>query len=77
MSEPDRKFISNESAQASVRVMATVLFGIGLVIAYGIWPTGVSDVPLANMTFGALLQAIASGAIAVIPLILAALLWMD
>lgn len=75
--EPDHKIVSNESAQASVRVMGTVLFGIGLAIAYWVWPTGITDVTLANIAFGRLLQAIASGGIVVITFYLAALLWMD
>ena len=77
MSEPDNKFVSNESAQATVRVLATVLLGIGLAAAYWVWPTGVTDLSLANVTFGAFLRAIASGVIAIIALIFAALLWMD
>lgn len=77
MSEPDKKFVSNEEAQATTRVIAVIFLGIGLAIAYWVWPTGATDLTLASMTFGTFLRAIGSGAIAIAFLIGFALLWVD
>lgn len=77
MRKPDGAFVSNKSAQASVRVMAVVLFGIGLVISYWVWPAGITNFSLAQITLGALLRAAASGAITLAALVMAALLWID
>jgi hypothetical protein len=75
MDEPERKFVSNEEAQATTRMVATVLLAIGFVIAYWVWPAGITDLPLAAVTFGALLRAIASGVMALVTLYLVALFW--
>lgn len=77
MEKPDGEFVSNESAQASIRIMAAVLFGIGLVISYWVWPAGITNFPLAQINLGALLRAAASGAIALAALVMAALLWVN
>ena len=68
MSEPDGKYMSNESAQRVVWAVASVLLGIGWIVAYWVWPSGITDLPLASITFGELLRAIASGVIALITL---------
>ena len=75
MDEPERKFVSNEEAQATTRIVATVLLAIGWAVAYWVWPAGITDLPLAAVKVGALLQAIASGVIALVTLCLVALLW--
>lgn len=77
MSEPERKMGTNEEAQAVTRVIAVIFLGIGLAITYWVWPTGATDLPLASMTFGTLLWAIGSGAIAVAFFIGFLLLWAD
>jgi len=77
MGEPSGKFVSNESAQAKVRVMAAVLLGIGAAAAYWVWPAGITDLPLAAITFGALLRAGASSVIVLLVLAMVALLWAD
>ena len=76
MSESNGKFISNEEAQASTRVTAAILLAIGLAAAYWVWPSGITDTPLGAMTFGALLRAIASGAIALVSFVFALMLWL-
>lgn len=58
-------------------VIAAVLFGIGLAIAYWVWPDGITDIPLAQITFGGLLRAAASSVITLAGLYMAALLLMD
>lgn len=77
MGKSNNEFVSNESAQASVRVMAVILFCIGLAIAYWVWPAGITNIPLVQITFGALLWAAASAAITLATLIMAALLWIN
>ena len=77
MDEPDRKFVSNEKAQAGVRVIATVLLAVGWAIAYWVWPSGITDLPLTAIKFGALLLAMASGVIAIVTTGIATLLWME
>lgn len=42
-------------------VLATIIsIAIGGAITYWIWPVGITDLPLAQITFGALLRVIAS-----------------
>jgi hypothetical protein len=77
MEEPDNELVSNESAQARVRVMAAVLLGIGVAIAYWVWPAGITDLPLTQITFGSFIRVAASGAITLAALVMAALLWAD
>ena len=75
MEKETEKYVTNEEAQASVRVIAAIVLAIGLVAAYWVWPSGITDQALAAITFGALLRAIASGAIAVVALVFTAMLW--
>lgn len=73
--EETGKYVTNEEAQASVRIIAAIILAIGFVAAYWVWPGGITDQTLAAITFGGLLRAIASGAIAVAALVVAAMLW--
>jgi hypothetical protein len=73
--EPDRKFVSNEEAQATVRRFALIPLAIGFAAAYWVWPAGIADVPLAAVTFGALMHAIGSGLIVLATLVVVAMLW--
>lgn len=75
MERPDPEFVSNESAQATTRVIAVIVFGVGLAIAYWIWPVGITGTQLAHVTFGDLLQAILSGVITLAAFVMAAMLW--
>ncbi len=75
MNEQNGKFTTNEQAQATVRAVAVVLLAIGLAAAYWVWPSGITDLTLASITFGALLRAIASGAIAIVSCVITAMLW--
>ena len=77
MGEQDGKFVSNDRAKWTARVTAAVFLGIGWAAAYWVWPAGITDLPLAAIKFGALLRAIASGAIAIVTLGLGAMLWAD
>lgn len=75
MDEQNGKFMTNEHAQANVRVMAVVFLTIGLAAAYWVWPSGITELTLASITFGALLRAIASGVIALVFCVITAMLW--
>ena len=55
MEESNGKFVSNEKVQAGIRKMAVVLFSVGFAIAYWIWPAGITDIPLGQITLGAFL----------------------
>jgi hypothetical protein len=70
MEKPDNKFVSNDSAPLAVWVVAAVLLAIGLAIAYWVWPAGITDLTLANITFGVFLRAAASGAIGLVALVM-------
>ena len=76
MEEPAPKYTTNEQAQATTRFVALIFLAIGWSIAYWVWPNGIMDVPIGGITVGTLLQAIASGVIALFALFLAVLLWM-
>jgi len=41
---------------------------VGCVAAYFVWPTGITDMPLGAITFGALLRAIGAGLIMLVAL---------
>jgi len=75
--EPSGKFVSNESAQTTVRLIALIPLFLGLAAAYWIWPAGIADVPLAAITIGVLFRVIASGVIAFFTLYVVAMLWVD
>ena len=75
MDEQSGKFTTNDQAQATTRVVAVVLLVIGLAAAYWVWPSGINDLTLASITFGALLRAIASGVIALVSCAMTAMLW--
>lgn len=77
MEKPEGDYRSNESVQAGVRKLAAILFGIGLAIAYWLWPDGITNLPLAQITFGTLLWAAASCATMLAALVMAILLWID
>ena len=76
MSDQDGKFITNEQAQAATRKVAVIVLVVGLAVAYWVWPEGITALPLASITFGALLRAIASGAISLIFLFVAVMFWI-
>lgn len=76
-SELDDRYTSNEEAQGTVRLIAAIIFCIGAVIAYFVWPNGVTDSTLAQITFGALLRAGAAFVIMLAALIMAGLLIHD
>ena len=76
LDKPDAEFMSNENVQKRVRVMAAVFLAIGWAISYWIWPSGVIDLPLVQITFGAFLRILASGASAFAFLVMAYLLWI-
>ena len=40
--------------------IAFVFLAIGLALAYWIWPSGITDLTLSAITFGAVLRALAS-----------------
>ena len=69
--------VSNEQAQRTTRWIAAVLFAIGLVIAYAVWPAGVVDQPLGAVTFGALLRSIGAVIVVLGALFVAAMLWIE
>lgn len=77
MGKPDDGFESSESARTSERIVAVILLCIGWSIAFWVWPSGIADIPLVNITFGSLLPAVASVGIAFAVLVMAALLWID
>ncbi len=76
MDEQDDKFTTNEQAQATTRTVAVVLFVIGLAASYWVWPSGITDLTLTSITFGALLRAIASAAIVLVSFVVTAMLWI-
>jgi hypothetical protein len=69
------EFVSNEKAQRTVWITATLLLVIGLAIAYLVWPSGITDFALAEIRFGGLLRAVASGVIAFAAVVMTAMLW--
>lgn len=75
MDEQNGKFTTNEQAQATVRVTAVVILAIGLAVAYWVWPSGITELTLASITFGTLSRAIASGVIALVFFVITAMLW--
>ena len=76
MDEPKRNYTTNEEAQFGTRVIAVIFLAIGFAIAYWVWPAGATDTPLGSMTFGTLLQAIGSVAIAFLSVVGFFLLWI-
>jgi hypothetical protein len=52
-----------------------VVLALGLAFAYWIWPTGITNLPLASITLGALLQAVSSVLTALVSLWIAVSLW--
>jgi hypothetical protein len=75
MDERNGKFTTIEQAQAAVRIMAVTFLAIGFPAAYWVWPSGITDLTLASITFGALLRAIGSGVIALVSCAITAMLW--
>lgn len=75
MGEENENFTTNEEAQNSVRVVAIAFLVIGLAAAYWIWPTGISDMTLASITFAALLRAIGSAVIALVSFVTTVMFW--
>lgn len=55
--------------------MAAVFLAIGWAAAYWVWPSGIIDLPLLQITLGTLFRVIASGAIAFAVFVMAAMLW--
>lgn len=76
MDEQDDKFTTNEQAQATTRAVAVVFFAFGLAAAYLVWPSGITDLTLTSITFGALLRSIASGTLVLGSFVAAVMLWI-
>ncbi len=54
--------------------MAVAILAIGFAAAYWVWPSGITDLTLASITFGAVLRA-GSGVIALVSCAITAMLW--
>jgi len=58
--------MTNEEAERSNRKVALGYLVVGLAIAYWVWPDGITDLPLAQITLGGFLRFFASAAIALV-----------
>jgi hypothetical protein len=75
MEERNGKFTSDDQSQATVRVVAVVFLVIGFAAAYWAWPSGITDLTFASITFGVLLRAIGAGMIVLVSCVVTAMLW--
>ncbi len=65
------------SEHATVRTVGAIVFSIGLAVAYWIWPSGITDLPLASISFGSLLRAMGAAVVAVAFLVIGLMLASD
>lgn len=54
-----------KSQRATALTVGAIVMAIGLAVAYLIWPSGITDLPLGSIAFGSLLRAIGAGVVAV------------
>lgn len=66
----------DRAAQLTTRTIAAIFFGIGLAVAWWVWPAGAIDLPLSQITLGAFVRVLVSGVIALTFLWMAILLWI-
>ncbi len=78
--EGGKDVMTHEEAIASQRTADRVACGFGFaflaggcVVAYWVWPAGVTDLTLAAITFGQVLRAIGSAVAVLVGLVLAAM----
>jgi len=74
-SDQPEQYRSNERAQASVRRIGLIFLAIALVFAYLVWPAGVTELPLSQITLGGYLRILASAGLALAGIASLAMLW--
>jgi hypothetical protein len=67
---------TDDEGKDLARIIAIIILVIGLSAAYWVWPSGITELTLASMKFGALLRAIASGLIVIVFSVISAKVWM-
>ena len=65
-----------KQGEVTSRVTGAVILVIGWAVAYLIWPSGAIDMPLASVSVLEFLRMLASGAVALLALYGAILLWI-
>jgi hypothetical protein len=61
--------MNRKSRKRTARQIGLIFFAIGLALAYWVWPTGITSLPL-----GALLRAVAAVGIAIAAAVMAAMI---
>jgi hypothetical protein len=64
--KPPINYISYAEARARMRLLALVLFPLGMALAYWLWPDGITDRTLGSITLGELLEAGAAAFLAIV-----------
>jgi hypothetical protein len=67
--------VNNAQGAIIARIIGVFVFGLGLWIAFLVWPAGITDLPLGAITLGSLLWALLSVVIAVVFFVFALLVF--
>jgi len=69
------EYTTNERAQATVRRVGLVFLAVALAFAYLVWPPGVIELPLSQITLGGFLRMLASVGLVLAGIASLAMLW--
>ena len=77
MSDEKRKYLADDTPFGMTRPVVTVLVAMGVVIAYWVWPDGITEVPIEEIPISELIQAAGSVLVAILTLVIALRAWLD
>ena len=78
MSEKEkRKYLAEDAPFGMTRPVVTVLVTMGVVIAYWVWPEGITEVPIEEIPMSELIQAAGSVLVAILTVVVALRAWLD
>ncbi len=75
--EQKRKYLAEETPFGMTRPVVTVLVTMGVVIAYWVWPEGITEGPIEEISVSEFIQAAGAVLVAILTVVVALRAWLD